>query len=278
MPSPNDVIAEGAEHPHRPGPERDPRTLHPVRPELGEPPRTTSSALTSRGATVPDVRIRATSSAATRKVAASARATGGCRRAPPAHRRARRPRGGRDSGLTVERVRGHQLGRVRVVDDARQHRLLGRGEERLDDRLEHQHRVDDPDQPGSVHERSGAGRRPAGGWRRSWCGAGPSGRRGRRRRGRPGPAGAATSGRHRPRPSSSRSGRRRRTSARSRAASRRSARPARPRPAWPGLAGGGAAATAPRELMSLRHHNDVISDAQWRQSAPVSPSGRVKWL
>ena len=38
MPSPNDVISQKvAEHAHGPGPERDPRTLHPVGPELGEP-------------------------------------------------------------------------------------------------------------------------------------------------------------------------------------------------------------------------------------------------
>ena len=38
---------------------------------------------------------------------------------------------GEVAGLAVERVRGDQLGGVGLVDDSRQHRLLGGREERL---------------------------------------------------------------------------------------------------------------------------------------------------
>ena len=154
MPSPNDVISQKvAEHAHRPRPERDPGALHPVVPELCEP-----AADDVLGGLLPGRhRTRRTDPGHQQRRDQEGAGVGqrdqrdaAERGQHPAERAAHEPR--QVLGLTVERVGGHQLGRVRVVDDPRQHCLLGRGEERLHDRLEHQHRVDDPDQPGSVHE------------------------------------------------------------------------------------------------------------------------------
>ena len=101
MPSPNEVISQKVASTRTIArSERDPGPLDPVGAQLGEPAADDLlGGLASRGATAPEVRIRATSSAASEEGGGvGERRPAGSRPRPPARHRARRPPAGTGSG------------------------------------------------------------------------------------------------------------------------------------------------------------------------------------